>query len=97
MVAVAVLCESEHKVLMNCPGCLLTHAININPNGPSPRWRFNNDLEKPTFTPSLVVRYKWGDEDETNVCHSFIRDGNWEFLADCTHALAGQTVPAIAL
>lgn len=26
------------------------------------------------------------------VCHSFIRDGRIEFLNDCTHALAGQTV-----
>lgn len=26
------------------------------------------------------------------VCHSFVRDGRIEFLTDCTHALAGQTV-----
>lgn len=26
------------------------------------------------------------------VCHSFVRDGRIEFLNDCTHALAGQTV-----
>lgn len=26
------------------------------------------------------------------VCHSFVRDGQIEFLNDCTHALAGQTV-----
>lgn len=25
-------------------------------------------------------------------CHSFIRDGRIQFLGDCTHALAGQTV-----
>ena len=25
-------------------------------------------------------------------CHSFIRDGRIEFLSDCTHPLAGQTV-----
>lgn len=25
-------------------------------------------------------------------CHSFVRDGKIEFLSDCTHALAGQTV-----
>lgn len=25
-------------------------------------------------------------------CHSFIRDGRIQFLSDCTHALAGQTV-----
>ena len=26
------------------------------------------------------------------VCHSFVRDGRIQFLPDCTHALAGQTV-----
>lgn len=26
-------------------------------------------------------------------CHSFVRDGRIEFLGDCSHALAGQTVP----
>lgn len=27
------------------------------------------------------------------VCHSFVVDGRMQFLSDCTHALAGQTVP----
>lgn len=27
------------------------------------------------------------------VCHSFVTDGNIQFLGDCTHELAGQTVP----
>lgn len=27
------------------------------------------------------------------VCHSFVTDGQIKFLGDCTHALAGQTVP----
>jgi hypothetical protein len=25
-------------------------------------------------------------------CHSFVRDGKIQFLADCSHSLAGQTV-----
>lgn len=29
-------------------------------------------------------------------CHSFIRGGRIEFLADCSHALAGKTVPVPA-
>lgn len=31
-------------------------------------------------------------------CHSFVRDGRIQFLSDCTHSLAGQTVdlPEIA-
>ena len=31
------------------------------------------------------------DSYET-VCHSFVTDGRIEFLSDCTHKLAGQTV-----
>ena len=27
------------------------------------------------------------------VCHTFIRAGQIEFLGDCTHALKGQTIP----
>jgi hypothetical protein len=27
------------------------------------------------------------------ICHSFITDGRIQFLGDCTHRLAGQTVP----
>jgi len=27
-----------------------------------------------------------------HICHSFVTDGRIQFLSDCTHALAGQTV-----
>lgn len=30
---------------------------------------------------------------ECGRCHTFIRGGLVEFLSDCTHALAGQTLP----
>lgn len=33
------------------------------------------------------------DKRINTVCHSFVRAGAIEFLSDCTHALAGQTVP----
>ncbi len=29
---------------------------------------------------------------QCGVCHSFVRDGRIQFLGDCTHELAGQTV-----
>lgn len=31
--------------------------------------------------------------DKKNICHSFITDGSIEYLSDCTHELAGETVP----
>lgn len=59
-------------------------------------WGFNGDLEQPTFTPSVLGRWEeWqgdGVPKKQHVCHSFVRAGRIEFLPDCTHALAGQTV-----
>lgn len=97
-----------------CPGCESMHVVNVNP-ATSPSWGFNGDYERPTFTPSVLVR--WGhrvpgaggrgpgahcqygcdDPEDGNpaccgVCHSFVTDGQVQFLGDCTHALAGQTV-----
>ena len=64
-----------------CPGCKAHHA-------PNHIWQFNGDLEKPTFSPSLLCN---GSVPERR-CHSFIKDGNIEFLSDCFHSLAGKTV-----
>lgn len=35
----------------------------------------------------------WPQTKKKNVCHSFIRDGQIQFLPDCTHELAGKTIP----
>jgi hypothetical protein len=32
------------------------------------------------------------DKETSFICHSFVTGGRIEFLGDCTHALAGQTV-----
>lgn len=79
-----------------CPGCNEVHGIQVG-DGPGPRWGWNGNAEKPTFTPSILVRWNVppprepGDPPDT-VCHSFVTDGRIQFLGDCTHALAGQTV-----
>ena len=66
-----------------CPGCERTHGFSAN------RWIFNGDLEQPTVSPSIL---SMGSAWEGWRCHSFITDGRIQFLDDCTHALAGQTV-----
>lgn len=62
----------------------------------APHWGFNGDFERPTFTPSILSRWEeWQGEGvppKQHICHSFVTDGRIQFLADCTHALAGQTV-----
>lgn len=75
-----------------CPGCGDPHVI---PTTGAHAWGFNGDVDRPAFTPSLLVRWRPadpGDAPYTLVCHSFVRDGRIEFLSDCTHAKAGQTV-----
>lgn len=81
-----------------CPGCQEAHRPRIvgadgtKPEGPVWEWNGRDD-EHFGIEPSLLV----GVPGSGNVCHSFIRDGWWEFLDDCTHELAGQTVPMIPL
>ena len=72
-----------------CPGCDQEHVIYAkNPSGVE--WSFNGDLDRPTFSPSLrLFRVK---HPEKYCCHSFIRDGQIQYLNDCTHAMAGRTV-----
>lgn len=73
----------KHSVLIFCPGCKTGHAFDLS------RWEFNGDLEKPTFSPSMLVN----KDDPKSRCHSFVKDGNIQFLNDCFHELKGQTVP----
>jgi hypothetical protein len=51
-------------------------------------WEFDGDLQRPTFSPSFLV-YADGFHPR---CHSFVRAGKIEYLGDCDHAFAGQTL-----
>jgi hypothetical protein len=84
--------------LFRCPACQTAHALAVMG---SHAWGWNGDGDLPTFTPSVLVTWpaKPGAGDEFKEwrterrCHSFVTDGQIQFLNDCTHALAGQTVP----
>jgi hypothetical protein len=105
----------DNALIWWCPGCQHAHTIKHG-DGPGPRWGWNGNAERPTFTPSVRVRGIREDMDEStqaaydalgpgemrgalddprfrSVCHSFVVDGQMQMLSDCTHALAGQTVP----
>jgi hypothetical protein len=78
-----------YGVRVDCPGCRRSHIVTV------PPWTWNESVERPTFSPSLLC-YENKREDGSIFsprCHSFIRDGQIQFLSDCGHALAGQTVP----
>ncbi len=42
--------------MFECPGCGQSHALWTN-HSHKCNWNFNGDLEKPSFTPSLLVNY----------------------------------------
>jgi len=86
-----------------CPGCEKMHILPDNWNF------VNHDLEKPTFTPSFKhtgvktvhVNGKWTGEfvkDENGkpvpqCCHYILTDGVLNYCGDCTHSLAGKSIP----
>ncbi len=79
-----------------CPGCECGHFVQTKQGKtPGPTWDWNGDVNKPTVSPSLLVQSgKLNAEGHymPTVCHSFIKDGMIQFLGDCTHKLANQTV-----
>lgn len=95
------LLKCDGGYLARCPGCGGSHFIAVDkPLRNGARWSFNNDPLNPSFSPSLLVtipetRNNDGTVWPREVCHSFIRNGHWQFLSDCTHKMAGQTVAMV--
>jgi hypothetical protein len=88
-----------------CPGCHDVHSIRIG-HTPHPCWHWNGSLDEPSYTPSIRVtgvqpatkdelsRITAGEtiEPRPMCCHSFVTDGQINFLSDCTHALSGTAM-----
>ena len=80
--------EGKSHYYMFCPGCNEIHGVDE-------RWDFNDNFTYPTFGPSLLVTTDWhekGKGHEKRRCHSFIKGGEWVFLKDSNHELAGKRV-----
>lgn len=61
-----------------------------------PVWSFNGDEEHPSFTPSLLCNRNLTPEHKAaggHRCHLYLTGGMVRYLGDCTHAMAGQSVP----
>lgn len=79
-------------VMTWCPGCDELHpfTVEVYDGSDKPRWDWDGNLESPTFNPSMLSYGK-------KRCHSFLRNGVWEFLSDSEHDKAGQKVPMVPL
>lgn len=76
---------AHHQFLYFCKGCGYMHAFALKKEGG--HHDFNDDLENPTVTPSLVQNFTPG-----KMCHSIITDGKIQYLGDCWHELKEQTI-----
>ena len=92
-----VILKIGDRLRFYCQGCESIHEVDN-------KWTFNNDYEKPTLSPSVLVT--WGKYcthlntpenqkyyEENNLggrCHTFVKEGVIEYLDDCTHQLRGK-------
>lgn len=77
--------RNNGKLFFMCPACDMMHAIDR-------RWEFNGHTDRPTFSPSILVRIPGYSGISDYKCHSFVRDGKIIFLDDCSHSMRGETV-----
>ena len=72
-----------------CPGCKHEHPYEV------PRWTWNESLENPTFSPSLLCNSTINEGKFR--CHLFVENGCIKYCSDCFHELKGQTVEMVVL
>lgn len=82
--------------LLWCPACDMAHRIVVSHGEGGDGWRMTGPEDSPSISPSILVRWTYGEEVK-RVCHSFVRNGVWQYLNDCTHEFAGKELPMVAL
>lgn len=89
----------DGQIMYWCDGCQQHHMVTTkhkNKNGA--QWGFNGSFDKPTFKPSVNIHIQYGEVGKPDTrCHHFVREGNIQYLNDCTHDMKGQTVPLMDL
>ena len=66
-----------------CPACKEVHHIRLKESTRiRPSWDWDHNLENPTLSPDIKIKE----------CHFKITNGFIEYLPDCNHEYAGQTL-----
>ncbi len=83
-----------------CPGCIAggpdgydgVHMLPVNVpyDIGKPAWEWDGNLDAPTLSPSILTHASVNGKYPQ--CHSFLKNGVFEFLSDCSHPLANQKV-----
>lgn len=98
---------SDGRIMFYCQGCACHHAVTDSWtfNGDYDNPTFSPSV---LVRGTEITENGWKEYDEwsktkimppsgkfdtrSTVCHSFVTDGKIQYLSDCTHELAGQTV-----
>lgn len=98
---------TDETLMFWCPGCEEAHGVKVD-GSRGWGWNGSLDLPTitpsilvrsghhiPEHKGPCWCTFDWGGRKpsfECKICHSFVTDGKIQFLGDCSHALAGQTV-----
>ena len=85
--------EEVGDYLFYCTGCNCHHLVTTErKNDRGAQWRFNGNMEAPTFYPSIHIWVLTSDEKKKTICHSYVSNGFIQYLLDSDHELKGQTI-----
>jgi hypothetical protein len=81
--------DGSKRLLFFCPGCKNYHEVTVvrGSEYKGPVWEWDGNMEKPTFSPSILC-----NQGTDLQCHLFVHDGMIQYLGDCVHELRLQTV-----
>lgn len=81
--------EGRQEAWFWCPGCKANHRFIISGDASKyPVWKFNGDVNNPTFEPSLRITY-----GNNRQCHLHLENGIIRYVNDGeSHELNGMSV-----
>jgi hypothetical protein len=81
--------ENADVLTFTCPACGYGHGFHLRGHPKGCVWNWNGSMDKPTFTPSLLVH----ECSKYPRCHLILTNGIVHFCGDCGHDMAGKKVP----